>query len=178
MNEEYYLQFIEKAIEWIISQRDKYRPAARPWSSEELQEMAHFFPIAFLSNVKITEVPIIENPSFYSEVESEEIPHLIDFSKMQAITFVDTILISQKHYPKAHEWLPLIFHELVHVVQYQLLGIDVFIEQYIKGFIGNDFRYENIPLESNAYELQKRYVKAPLMSFPVVEEVRRKLNIS
>ena len=178
MNEEYYLQFIEKAIAWIISQRDKYRLNARPWSSEELQEMAHFFPIAFLSNVKITEVPIIENPPFYSELQGEEIVHLIDFNKIQGITFVDTILISQAHYPKAHEWLPLIFHELVHVAQYQLLGIDVFIEHYIKEFIEQGFRYENIFLESHAYELQNRYMTAPSMSFPVVEEVRRNLDIS
>lgn len=178
MNEEYYLQFIEKAIEWVISQRNKYRPGARPLSSEELQEMAHFFPVATFCNVKITEVPIIENPPFYSELQGVEIPHIIDFSKMQGITFVDTILISQAHYPKADEWLPLIFHELVHVIQYQLLGIDVFIEQYIKGFIEQGFRYENISLESHAYELQKRYMKAPSMSFPVVEEVLRKLEFS
>ena len=178
MNEEYYLQFIEKAIEWVISQRDKYRLNARPLSSYEMQKMARFFPIATFFNVKIIEVPIIENPPFYSKLQNVEIPHTIDYSKMQGITFVDTILISQARYPKAHEWLPLIFHELVHVVQYQLLGIDVFVEQYIKGFIEQGFRYENIFLESHAYELQNRYMTAPSMSFPVVEEVRRNLDIS
>ena len=176
MNEKYYLQFIEKAIEWVISQKEKYRPKGVPLSSDEQQEMAHFFPIATLCNVKTSKVPIIENPPFYPELQSVGIS-LIDFSKMQGITFVDTILISQARYPKQHEWLPLIFHELVHVIQYQLLGIDVFIEQYIKGFIEHSFSYENIPLESNAYELQNRYMIAPLQPFLVLLEVQRKLDI-
>jgi len=60
----------------------------------------------------------------------------LDFSKMDGITFDDTFLITiaagQGADPGA-----LVFHELVHVVRFIVLGIDEFVEQYATGLIAS-----------------------------------------
>jgi len=50
----------------------------------------------------------------------------------------------------------LLFHELVHVVQYEKLGLEGFAAKYVRGFL-NGGSYEGIPLEMNAYELDARF---------------------
>jgi hypothetical protein len=51
----------------------------------------------------------------------------------------------------------LLFHELVHVVQYRLLGVGRFARLYVRGFLATG-RYEDIPLERCAFELERRFV--------------------
>lgn len=52
--------------------------------------------------------------------------------------------------------IPLLFHELVHTVQYRLLGIEGFAYEYVRGFLASR-SYEGIPLERMAYEFERRY---------------------
>ncbi len=90
---------------------------------------------------------------------------LPNFSLMAAITFVDTIV---SHEPFTDR---LLFHELVHVVQYQKLGLPEFAAKYVRGFL-NGGSYEAIPLEVNAYELEARFAAEPAMPFSAEAEVR------
>jgi hypothetical protein len=85
---------------------------------------------------------------------------------MTAITFVDTVV--------SHEAFTanLLFHELVHVVQYAKLGLKEFAAKYVRGFL-NGGSYEAIPLEMNAYELDARFAAAPQKAFSVVGEVQQ-----
>ena len=46
---------------------------------------------------------------------------------MAGITFVNTILLSEAMLPSAN-LSPLLFHECVHVCQYDVLGVDAFVE--------------------------------------------------
>jgi hypothetical protein len=64
----------------------------------------------------------------------------------------------------------ILFHELVHVEQYRLLGIPRFSELYVRGFLVGA-SYEEIPLERNAYLLDGRYEKDPTLHFSVADEV-------
>ena len=90
---------------------------------------------------------------------------LPDFAHMAAFTFVDTIV--------SYESLTneLLFHELVHVVQYQKLGLADFAGEYLRGFLSGG-SYEAIPLERNAYQLAARFVAAPTRPFSVETEVQ------
>ncbi len=90
---------------------------------------------------------------------------LPDFSVMGAITFVDTIV---SHGPISTQTL---FHELVHLVQYEKLGLAEFAAKYVKGFLMGA-SYEGIPLEQNAYELDGRFAAAPADAFSVADEVQ------
>ena len=97
---------------------------------------------------------------------------------MEGITFVDTILVSQGHHPYDPPSPTLLFHELVHVVQYALLGRDALVERYVRGWAENGQKYFRIPLERDAYALQARYEALPQQGFSVQTEVRRQLGLS
>ena len=91
---------------------------------------------------------------------------LPDFADMAAITFTDTVV---SHEPFTDR---LLFHELVHVVQYEKLGLAEFAAKYVKGFLSGG-SYEAIPLEMNAYELDARFATAPTKPFSVADEVQK-----
>jgi hypothetical protein len=46
---------------------------------------------------------------------------------------------------------------MVHVTQYRLLGAKRFAELYVIGWAQNGFEYGRIPLERQAYDLQKKF---------------------
>lgn len=85
---------------------------------------------------------------------------------MAAITFVH-IVVSYAPFTDR-----LLFHELVHVVQYERLGLPEFVAKYVGGFLSGG-SYEAIPLEMNAYELEARFATAPARSFSVVDKVQK-----
>jgi hypothetical protein len=107
------------------------------------------------------------NPPFYIEFIKMgfEAGSLPDFALMKAITLLDTVI---SHEPLTDR---LLFHELVHVVQYQKLGVADFATKYVTGFLRNGGSYESIPLEMNAYELDARFASAPTKTFSVEAEV-------
>jgi hypothetical protein len=104
------------------------------------------------------------------------LPGLPDFTAAAGITFIDTILISQQGLEAHSDLGPLIFHELVHVVQYDVLGVDEFIKCYVQGWAKSGFDYYTIPLEMEPYNLQRRYEKDPTHGFPVLAEMRKALG--
>jgi hypothetical protein len=130
--------------------------------------MAPFFPESILDSTRVAVLTDqrVSNPGFYSDLVKMgfELGSLPDFTEMAAITFVDTIL---SHGPISNQTL---FHELVHVVQYEKLGLEDFAAKYVKGFLTGG-SYERIPLEQNAYELDARFGCAPGNAFSVQDEV-------
>ena len=80
----------------------------------------------------------------------------MDFQTTAGITFIDCILIQERYF-RIENWFPLLFHELVHVVQYDVLGTSRFATQYVTGWAEAGFVYEKIPLEVQAYALQHRF---------------------
>jgi hypothetical protein len=74
-------------------------------------------------------------------------------SLVEAITF-DHVIAARESMR-----LPLLFHEMVHVVQYRLLGVKAFARLYVKGFFAAG-GYHAIPLERCALEMEQRYLTA------------------
>jgi hypothetical protein len=70
------------------------------------------------------------------------------------------------------------FHELVHAVQYEILGLDEFSRHYVRGIVEGDFDYYRIPLEVMAYDLDRRFADNPGAEFSVLDEVRGLLRRS
>jgi hypothetical protein len=154
--------------DYISSSRNKYASQAAPLSGAQRATMQPFFPAAALDSVRLcvlhgTRVP---NPSMYSMAKMMGIRNLPDFSDMAAITFVD-VVVSHEEFTDA-----LLFHELVHVVQYAQMGIKEFAARYVNGFIHGG-TYERIPLETHAYTLDKRFSQNRDESFSVDNEVRQ-----
>lgn len=164
-------------VEWVVQQvqtyigqqRQTYRPSAAPLTLGQKNAMRPFFPEPALDATRLLVLAgqRINNPPFYGQLlkigfEAASLP---DFEYMAAITFVDTVVSHEQFTDR------LLFHELVHVVQYEKLGVAEFAAKYVTGFLSGG-SYGAIPLEMNAYELDARFAVEPTMPFSVEGEVQ------
>jgi len=168
-------QLIREGTKWVATERDFHRPRGRSLFANERDSFARFFNSAQLDKVRITNVPMIIDPLFYLNLPIELRQGLIKFSNMAGITFGDTILISQSK-SQGMQFDKLLFHELVHVVQYEILGIAEFIREYVHGWNDNEHDYWKIPLEKNARDLEEKFVLFPSAPFSVTDEVSKALK--
>jgi hypothetical protein len=161
-------QLVSMVESYISDSRKKYAPQAVPLTEAQRAAMQPFFPAEILSTVRLCVLrdARVPNPPMYSMAKLMGIRDLPDFSDMAAITFVD-VIVSHEEFTN-----DLLFHELVHVVQYAQLGVKEFAARYVNGFIKGG-SYEEIPLEKNAYSLEGRFTANPGQVFSVFDEVRR-----
>lgn len=100
---------------------------------------------------------------------------LLDISTASGITFVDCIVIRKTLEGNFHSWISILFHELVHVTQYQILTSRRLIEEYVRAWIENGYNYHAIPFEAQAYRLEARFRRGRL-PFSVRDTVERELR--
>ena len=74
------------------------------------------------------------------------------------ITLKDTIFIQQKHCADF-----IVFHELIHIIQWNALGPEAFVRTY--GLYLLLQGYHNHPLEEIAYSWEKRFRETPPTNF-------------
>jgi hypothetical protein len=160
-------QLTSAVEDFILASRKKYSPRASAFSEEQLKPLRAFFPAEVLSNTRglVLRDSRIQDPPFYSMAKMFGIRDLPSFSDVAAVTFVDVIVSHEEFTPD------LLFHELVHAVQYAEMGAKRFSGLYVNGFIHGG-SYEEIPLEKNAYELESRFSGSKNGAFSVAEEVR------
>ena len=166
---------IARAPAWVAARREAFLPASDRVSEEDRVVLSAYLGPAVLQSARLAWTDEIANPEFYAEIERAGLPRPLDFRLMSAITFVDTIVVSRSQFEGPASWRPLLFHELVHVVQYRVLGLERFVAAYVRGWAENGLYYEAIPLERMAYELQSRFERAE-GRFSVEDEVVRTLS--
>ena len=151
---------------YIVASRKKYVAKAVPLTAAQKSTMQPFFDQGILDQTRVLVLngSRIENPPFYAMAKMMGTRNLPSFSDVAAVTFVDVVV---SHEPFSHS---LLFHELVHVVQYAQLGSKEFASRYVQGFLKTG-SYDNIPLEKNAYELEERF-NGKSAAFSVADEVR------
>jgi hypothetical protein len=159
---------IQQVTAYIDEQRQGYRGRAVPLDQNERAAMQPFFPASCLDSTRVVVISgqRVTNPPFYGELLKMGFDpiSLPDFKLRTAITFEDTVV---SHSPFTQR---LLFHELVHVAQYEKLGLAEFATKYVRGFLSGG-SYEAILLERNAYELDARFAAAPTKPFSVEAEV-------
>jgi hypothetical protein len=165
---------VQQGTGWVRHQRHKHRRSAVPLSDEEFAQLSHFFEADTLRSVRVAHLPVLENPKLVGVVRLAGAGDALDFSAASGVTYDDLILISESC---AGDLTPmsLLFHEMVHVAQYRVLGVRGFIERYVRGWADNGCAYLTIPLERDAYVLQACYDYNPHLPFSVEDEVRRRL---
>src|SRR5258708_2402771 len=153
--------------DYMAGSQKKYQPQAIALTSSQRSTLAPFFPAEILdsSRLCVLDGSRIEDPAFYGMARMMGLKNLPDFSSMAAITFVD-VIVSHEEFTDS-----LLFHELVHAVQYAQLGTREFALRYVKGFVSGG-SYEQIPLENNAYELEARFSQDKTAAFSVADEVK------
>tara|TARA_Y100000780_G_scaffold204336_1_gene198681 strand:- start:4 stop:495 length:492 start_codon:yes stop_codon:yes gene_type:complete len=148
---------------------------ADPLPDTTLAALSGFFEKGTLDRTRIRHVPSIENPPFYQEFEEAGEAFPLDFTVWAAITFGDVILVNGEQVPgpPSHS---VVFHEMVHVVQYDELGIHEFARRYVTPFVQSRFNYMSIPLESVAFDLQGRFEERSRNPFSAEEEIRSRIS--
>ena len=125
--------------------------------------MAVHFSADLLDQVRLTHVKHLQNPLFYAELEQMGFQNLPQFRRMAAVTFID-VIVAQADFTSS-----LLFHELVHVVQYRELGLPKFAELYVRGFLETG-EYLSIPLERVAYHLEGLFRLRPDLKIEVEKQ--------
>lgn len=146
----------------IINKFHSALPIIRNWIEELLESnkenttsvinlnfprINQIFPDDLLEKAKVVTVvgkvpfPPLSHIGLHELSGMEQIP-------LAGITYKDTFFINQNHRSES-----LHFHELIHVVQWERLGVDNFLLAYGVGLL--QFGYEKSPLEQMAYTLQR-----------------------
>ncbi len=167
-------QQVRQVAKWvsayIAAQRDTFRAKAQLVAPEMKKELQLFFPPDVLLETRVVRGRASE-PSFYPQLRALGIRNAPPFSGMAAITFQDVVVHVE---PLSRT---LLFHELVHAVQYKHLGLEEFADRYVRGFLTGG-SYEEIPLEKQAYELEGRFAENPSALFSVEEDVKARIRVN
>jgi hypothetical protein len=142
--------FTHAVAQYINAQRHKYYERGKQLAFGDT--WSRYFAAIDLERVRILEPGLerVDNPPFYDDLEQLGFVDLPNFTSMGAITFDDVVVFHDPLTPQ------LVFHELVHVTQYRLLGIEEFARLYVRGYLHGG--YEGTPLEMNAYQLDGRFI--------------------
>jgi hypothetical protein len=139
---------IYRIEQWINDTNLKYH-SQRITCSTFNEEFDGFYSSQFLRKSYFVLVDNIPKPDF-TELRTMGLGDFIDMP-VSGITYKDTYYLIQN---QANN-LRLHFHELVHVVQWELLGASNFINRYIYEI--QNYGYELAPLEKIAYFLDRHY---------------------
>lgn len=157
---------------YIENSREKYLSKAVPISAEQRTQMQAFFPAEILDSVRLLVLrgTRIQDPPFYTMARIMGIKNLPSFADTSAVTFIDVVVSHEEFTPS------LLFHELVHAVQYAQLGTKDFASRYVSGFLKAGGYAEN-PLEKHAFELEQRFSTSPEEAFSVANEVKHWIGV-
>ena len=153
---------------YIADQRQTYRGKAERLFDTHRRQLERFFPPEVLSSLRVIRGRA-SDPPFYRHLSALGIGNAPPFSAMAAVTFQDVGLHLEALTPR------LLFHELVHAVQYRHLGLEGFAERYVNGFLRGG-SYLGIPLEKQAYELEARFRAKPAEGFSVEQDVSERIR--
>jgi hypothetical protein len=156
-------QLVADLAAFIEEQRRLHAPLGKSLCKDERTRLTIHFPAVVLDSTRFVRGRSLDNPSFYPELERIGFSNLPQFRRMAAITFVDVVVAQEKLTPS------LLFHELVHVVQYRQLGLWKFAELYVRGFLETG-EYLSIPLERVAYHMEDMFRLRPDLPIEVEEQ--------
>ena len=157
---------IPKFEEWLYQQREIHLTRASPLSSQERRRVDGYFEKKTLDLTRVAIVDQIPNPAFYDELRERGIPIPMDFTSAVGFTLIDCVLLR-----KGFELIATLFHEMVHVVQVDLLGIKRLLELYLNDLIKNGYR--DVLFERQASDLTARFTCGE--SFSVREILEKEL---
>ena len=138
---------------WITQTLAASFAEARPVSSKNFTRLPHYFGQEILTSAKVVVVKTLPIPP----LSKLGLSQFRDFERgnFDAITYLDTFFI--RLHRSSDEALH--FHELVHIVQWKLLGPERFLATYAAGLETSGYR--DSPLEVIAYDAERRFREDP-----------------
>lgn len=136
-------------VSWVSETLRAHHSQARPVASCGFTRLARYFGPQLLAQAKVVAVDAPPTPP----LTRLGLPQFAAFEQMAplGITYLDTFFIrtSEERNESLH------FHELIHVVQWRLLGPEGFLLAYASGLV--EAGYRDSPLEVMAYNAQARF---------------------
>jgi hypothetical protein len=134
---------------WIQQTLAGHAAAAKPVASFAFSRLPQYYDPELLASSRAVVVAKVPMPP----LSAIGLSRFSDFEHMDAggITYLNTYFVRAD---RAHDE-SLHFHELVHVIQWRMLGPETFLRLYADGL--ERFGYRNSPLEEMAYGLQHRF---------------------
>jgi len=166
---------IKKFEQWLKEQHRLYLPTAQPLSKYAKSHLSGYFERRTLDLVRVATVERIRNPDFYASLERAGIPVPLDFSTAVGLTVINLILIRKELIHHRASFMSTLFHEMVHVVQIDILGLKRHIELYADSLREGGYQYHSVVLERQAYTLSTRFDRGE-PPFSVEKVVRQELE--
>ena len=164
MTEEQFKVVYPKISEWIGQTLFSHAAKARSVDLAGFKRLPLYFSSKLLNATKFVVVDHVPIPP----LSAIGLHQFANFEKgdWDGMTYLDTFFV---RYPRASDE-NLYFHELIHVIQWRLLGPERFLATYADGY--EKHGYKDSPLEVMAYDAENAFVTAtqPFDARKLVEE--------
>jgi hypothetical protein len=139
-------------LAWIQQTIDTHQGSAKTVCSKGFKRLPLYFSQELLESTKVVPVTRVPIPP----LSSMGLQRFRGFEQgdFDGITYIDTIFLKRMRATDEQ----LHFHELIHVVQWQLLGPERFLKLYADGL--ESFGYWNSPLERMAYSATTEFSRS------------------
>ena len=168
MSPEEFAKFYPPLLDWIRTTLTASMHIAQTVASRKFSRL----PLYFTENTLAATKVVLIDPLPMPPLSSMGLARFADFERgdFDGITYIDTIFLKpiQSNNENMH------FHELVHVVQWRLLGPDRFLFSYANGL--ECFGYRQSPLEAMAYDAETAFASSTSI-FNVEKMVAEKLGL-
>jgi hypothetical protein len=152
---------------YLREQRDHYAALAAPLSAHQRAVMGPYFSATLLDQIRVAELKgaRLPSPAFYEKAKALGFDNLPQVTHMDSLTFLDVVVFNETIAERA------LFHGLVHAVQFQVLGLDRYVDLFVRCFANTKFHF-TVPLEAHAFSLESRFARPVAGRFSVEEQVR------
>jgi hypothetical protein len=161
-------KILSTLLGWIQTTLTASAGTAEAVASRGFGRLPLYFTEETLTSTKV----VLVDPLPMPPLSSMGLSHFADFERgnFEGLTYIDTFFLkpTQSRNENMH------FHELVHVIQWRLLGPDRFLFWYADGL--ERFGYRQSPLETMAYDAETAFASSTAI-FNVEKMVAEKLGL-
>ena len=137
---------------WIQKTLEFYEKNAKPIASMNFVRLPLYFDPNMLETAKFIAIDRLPMPPLSAMGLSRFA--VFEQGDFNGITYLDRYFIKQTVATEE----AIHFHELIHVIQWRLLGPEDFLAAYANGL--DEFGYENSPLEKMAYDAEAAFKRS------------------
>jgi hypothetical protein len=160
-------EMVAGVAKYLRDDRALYLGASEPLNADWKTTFKPYFPKPLLDAVRTVMLngARIPPPSFYAKAVALSSGNFPDFVHLSSVTYIDIIVFNEAIAPRT------LFHGLVHAQQFASLGLEPYVELYVRGFLKTR-SWVRIPLEEQVFKLEERFMMTPPKPFLVEEVVR------
>jgi hypothetical protein len=141
-----------KVQAWIQETLAAHEKDAQPIASMNFLRLPLYFNYVLLETAKFIPIDRVPMPP----LSAMGLGRFAAFEQgdFHGVTYLDRYFIKRTVVTEE----PIHFHELIHVIQWRLLGAEGFLRAYANGL--DEFGYENSPLEKMAYDAEASFKRS------------------